>query len=248
MGGIGSIIFLCAVIYVIYLFFKKRGNIPYNKGVKLINAKNYADGLTQLEKAVDIGVSPSMEIGAAYAEVKYGDAKKAEQKINMVLLNPKVPRNMKNEARCVLAIINISKNDIKTAREIMDKMYDEYKTTKFYSTYGYLAIVSGDSEFAKKINEEAYEYNSDNDVICDNYGLYLYNAGEYEKAREIYEKLTEKEIKFPEGYYNYANVLIKLNENQKAKEMLEKALPMEYFGVTTVTKDEVKRLYDSIAG
>ena len=246
MGGLGSIILLCAVIYIIYILIKRRGNFPYNKGVKLINAKNYADGLTMLEKAVEIGVSPSQEIGAAYAEVKFGDIKKAEKKINMVLLNQKVPVNMKNESRYVLAIINIAKKDFKTAREIMDKMYDTFKTTKFYSTYGYLAIMSGDPEFAKKINEEAYDYNSDNDVICDNYGLYLYNAGEYEKAGEIYEKLTDHELKFPEGYYNYANVLVKLGDNEKAKEMLEKALTIEYFGVTTVKKEEVEALYNSI--
>ena len=247
MNEIGSIILLCAIIYIIYILIKRRGNFSYNKGVKLINAKNYADGLTMLEKAVEAGVSPSQEIGAAYAEVKFGDIKKGEKKINMVLLNPKVPANMKNEAKCVLAIINIAKNDFKTAREIMDKIYPTFKTTKFYSTYGYIAIMSGDLEFAKKINEEAYEYNSDNDVICDNYGLYLYNAKEYEKANEIYEKLTDHEVKFPEGYYNYANVLIKLGNKEKAKEMLEKALSMEYFGVTTVKKEEVQALYDSIA-
>ena len=246
MGGLGSIILICAVIYVIYILIKRRGNIPYNKGIKLIHEKNYAEALQCLEKAVNIGVAPMLEISAAYAEVKFGDVTKAEQKINMVLLNPKVQRNMKNEARCVLAIINIAKGDINNALEIMEKMYDEYKTTKFYSTYGYLAIASGDMEFAKKINEEAYEYNSDNDVICDNYGLYLYNAGEYEKAAEIYEKITAKELKFPEGYYNYACVLVKSGDNEKAKEMLEKALSMEYFGVTTIKKSEVESLYNSL--
>lgn len=245
--GFGDIIFIAAIIYVVYIVFKKRGSIVYTKGVKLINQKNYVEGLNYLEKAVAKGVTPSQEIGAAYAEVKFGDIRKAETKINMVLLNGKVPQNMKNEARCVLAIINIAKGNLNSAREIMDKMYDNFKTTKFYSTYGYLAILSGDMEFAKKINEEAYDYNSDNAVICDNYGLYLYNAGEYEKAKEIYEKITEKELKFPEGYYNYANVLIKMDQIEKAKEMLEKALSMEYFGVTTIKKEEVVRAYESIA-
>lgn len=247
MGSLGSIILIGAIIYVVYILIKRRGNIPYNKGVKLINAKNYAEGLIQLEKAVETGVTPHQEIGAAYAEMKYGDPKKAETKINMVLLNPKADRNAKNEARCVLSIIKLARGDVTSAREIMDKIYDEYKTTRFYSTYGYLAILSEDMEFAKKINEEAYEYNSDNDVICDNYGLYLYKAGEYEKANEVYEKITSKELKFPEGYYNHACVLNKLGDNEKAKELLKKALSMEYFGVTTIKKSEVQSLYDSIA-
>lgn len=246
MGGFGSLMLIGAVIYVIYIFIKKRGIFPYNKGIKLIQQKNYADGIKYLEKAVDIGVSPKQEISAAYAELKFGDPQKAEKKINMVLLNPKVPRNMKNEARCVLAIINIANGNINNALEIMGKIYDEFKTTKFYSTYGYLAVLSGDMEFAKKINEEAYEYNSDNDVICDNYGLYLYKAGEYEKADKIYENLTSKEIKFPEGYYNHACVLVKLGETERAKELLEKALSMEYFGVTTIKKSEVENLYNSL--
>ena len=244
--GFGDIIFIAAIIYVVYILFKKRGSMIYTKGVKLINQKNYAEGLSYLEKAVEKGVTPIQEISSAYAEVKFGDIRKAETKINMVLLNSKVPQNMKNEARCVLAIINIAKGNIPAAREIMDKMYENFKTTKFYSTYGYLAVISGDMEFSKKINEAAYDYNSDNAVICDNYGLHLYNAGEYEKVKEIYEKITEKELKFPEGYYNYANVLIKLGDTQKAKEMLEKALSMEFFGITTVKKEEVIRVYESI--
>lgn len=244
--GLGSIIFLCAIVYTIYILIKKRGNIPYNKGIKLIQAKNYADGIKYLEKAVDTGVSPMQEITAAYAEVKFGDPVKAERKINMVLLNPKVKVNEKNEARCVLAIINIAKGDILNAKEIADKVYSEYKTTKLYCTYGYIAIASGDLEFAKRINEEAYEYNSDNDVICDNYGLYLYKVGDYKKAAEIYEKITAKELKFPEAYYNYACVLVEQGDDEKARVMLEKALSMKYFGVTTITRAEVEKLYKSL--
>jgi len=242
----GTFILLCAVIYAIYILIKRRGNFPYNKGIKLIVAKNYADGLTLLEKAVEMGVTPRQEITAAFAEVKFGDAKKAEQKINMVLLNPRVKPIMKNEAKCILAVIKIALGDINSALEIMNKLYPEFKTTKFFSTYGYLAIVSGDMEFAKKINEEAYDYNSDNDVICDNYGLYLYNAGEYEKAEEIYEKLLEKDVKFPEAYYNYGRVLKELGKIDKAKEMLEKALSKEYFGVTTIKESEVSQFYENL--
>ena len=241
----GKIILIAAVCYVIYILFKRKGNFPYNKGIKLIVAKNYADGLKLLEKSVELGVTPKQEITAAFAEVKFGDAVKAEKKINMVLLNPKVKPLMKNEAKCLLAVIKIARGDINSALEIMNKLYPQFKTTKFYSTYGYLAIASGDMEFAKKINEEAYEYNNSNDVICDNYGLYLYNAGEFEKAEEIYEKLLTKEVKFPEAYYNYGRVLAKLEKTHKAKEMLEKALSMEYYGVTTIKESEVLEFYNT---
>ena len=95
-------------------------------------------------------------------------------------------------------------------------------------------------EFIKNANEEAYEYNSDDAVICDNYGLYLMRKNNYDEALKVYEKALESERNFPEIYYNYALVLIEKGEKEKARENLEKALEKPFFNNTTVKKEAVE--------
>lgn len=227
-------------LFLVYYLWSKRSVLNYNKGIKAINNKDYEKGLSYLEKAVAQGVSPIQEIRAAYAELKFGDIKKARTKINLILLNRSLKENFKNEARCILAIVSLNQGEIEEAREILDKLYKTYKNTNFYATYGYVAICTGDKEYYTKINKEAYEYNRDNLVICDNYAHTLYLNGEFDKSEKIYEDLIEKNPNFPEAYYNYALVLNEKNNKEKAKEMLNIALEKEFYGITTIKKEQVE--------
>lgn len=242
----GSIILLAAIVYVVYKFIKSRGKFAFNKASKLINAGNYDDGLKQLEKAVEIGVPPMHRVRAAFAELKFGDIDKVPKKINLILLDNTVKPNIKNEARCVMAVYHTMKHDIASAKEIMESVHEDFKCTRFYQTYGYLAYLTGDREYMKNANEEAYEFNSDDSVICDNYGMYLMKEERFSEALEVYEKTLETPRNFPEIYYNYANCLIETGNKEKAKEMLEIALQKPFFNNTTVKRVVVENLYNSI--
>jgi tetratricopeptide (TPR) repeat protein len=235
-------------VYLAYLVITKIPMLIYGSGMKeLLQKKDYEKGLLKLERAVSLGVKPMAEVRAAYAELKFGDIKKARLKLNMVLLNNKIKRVFKNEARCIMSIVHLNLGEIEEANEIMGKLYDEgFRNTNYYATYGYLAILSKNPELYNKINDEAYDYNSDSPVILDNYAFCRYLDGDCEKASEIYEKLMEKEPSFPEAYYNYALVLIKLGNREKAAEMLEKALTKDFFGITTIKREKVGQLLDEV--
>ncbi len=220
--------------------------MAFNKAAKLINSGNYDDGLKLLEKAVDRGIPPMHRVRAAFAELKFGDIEKVPKKLNMIFMDTKVKEDIKNEARCVLAVYHIMKRQIPEAVEIMERVHKNFKCTRFYQTYGYLALLTGDDEFIKNANEEAYDYNKDDAVICDNYGLYLIREKRFDEAAEIYKAAIETERNFPEIYYNYATVLIEKNDKKTAREMLEKALEKPFFNNTTVKKQSVEALIETL--
>ena len=140
----------------------------------------------------------------------------------------------------MMAILKLQEGELEEARESLDTLYEKgYRTTNFYATYGYMAILTKDQAFFVNANEEAYQYNPENLVICDNYGLSLYLAGNPDKALSVYEELIAKAPKFPEAYYNYACVLEHAGNLQKAKQMLELSLQQEFSGVTTIAKEQV---------
>ena len=238
--------FIAAVIYFVYKLIKSRGTILFNKAAKLINNGNYDDGLKLLEKAVDAGIPPIHRVRAAFAELKFGDVDKVPVKLNMIFMDPSVKADIKNEARCVMAVYYIIKRQFQDAVELMEKVHENFQCTRFYQTYGYLALLTGDDEFIKRANEEAYEYNKDDAVICDNYGLYLIRGKRFDEAEELYKNALEKERNFPEIYYNYATVLIEKGDTHTAKEMLEKALEKPFFNNTTVKKQAVEGLLSTL--
>lgn len=239
----GSVILSAAVVYIIYKLIKSRGNFAFNKASRLINSGNYDDGLKKLEKAVELGVSPMHRVRAAFAELKFGDIDKVPKKINLILMDNSVKPEVKNEARCVMAVYYIMKNNLSDAKEIMEKVHESFKCTRFYQTYGYLAYLLDDEEYMIRANEEAYDFNPDDSVICDNYGLYLMKLGRYEEALEIYEKALETPRNFPEIYYNCADCYVHNGDNESAEKMLEIALQKPFFNNTTVKKEVVEDLY-----
>ena len=233
--------------YLIYYIISKIPDFIYRSGIKLIFNKEYEKGLVKLEKAANMWLKPNKQVQCAYAELKFGDIKKAKTKLNIILLDRKAKEVTKNEARCILAIIYLNEGELSDAREVMDKLYKNgFKHTNFFATYGYVAILTGDHEYYNKINDEAYDYNKDNTVILDNYAWCKYLDGNCDEALKLYEEAIERAPAFPEIYYNYAVVLLKKENIEKAKEMLAKALEQEFFGITTIKREQVENMLSKI--
>ena len=243
MSLLGIILF----IFVVFYLLKKRSLIAYRKGVKEVLGGDSALGMEYLRKAYRQGLTPAQRIQVAYAELKFGEERESKKILNLLLMDPKVKPAVKAQARCIMAIIALQNKEILEAKEILESIKaGGFVSSNFYATYGYMAILTAEQEYYTKANEEAYQFNPDNTVICDNYGLSLLHRGELDKAKEIYSQLIEKNPNFPEAYYNYACVLDKSGEYEHAVEMLEEALNQEFSGVTTIHKGAVEAYLQSL--
>ena len=200
-----------------------------------------------LRKAYKQGLPPAKQIQVAYAELKFGEEREAKKLLNLLLMDAKIKPAVKGQARCMMAIIALQNKEIAEAKEMLESIKESgFVNSNFYATYGYMAILTEDEQYYTDVNEEAYQYNSDNMVICDNYGLCLYKKGEYERAKEIYASFIDKNPNFPEAYYNYGCVLDKLGETRQAIQMLEESLNQEFSGVTTIRQGAVEAYLQSL--
>ncbi|MBP3448652.1 MAG: tetratricopeptide repeat protein [Clostridia bacterium] len=242
-----KLIFIILLVLLLWYCYKKRSFFTYRSGVKEVVAGDPKKGLELLRKASQKGLSPAQEVQTAYAELKYGELSRAKEKLNLLLLGSNLKPDIKYQARLMMAILRLQVGELDEAKESLETLYEKgYRTTNFYATYGYMAILTGNQEYLKTVNEEAYQYNKDNLVICDNYGLSLFLLGEQEAAISVYEELIAKEPKFPEAYYNYACVLEKAGDTAKAKQMLERSLEQEFSGVTTIKQEQVNEMLTRI--
>lgn len=243
MSLLGIILF----VFVVFYLFKKRSLIAYRKGVKEVLGGDSSLGMEHLRKAYRQGLTPAQRIQVAYAELKFGEERESKKILNLLLMDPKAKPAVKGQARCMMAIIALQNKELEEAKEILESIKESgYINSNFYATYGYMAILTADKEYYIQANEEAYQYNPEHQVICDNYGLSLYHQGEYEKAKEIYSRLIEKNPNFPEAYYNYACVLEKLGDISQSIEMLEESLKQEFSGVTTIREGAVEAYLQSL--
>ncbi len=242
-----KLILVVLLILLLSFLFKKRSFFTYRNGVKEVVTGDPKKGLELLRKASKMGLSPGQQVQVAYAELKYGDPDSTKTALNLLLLDSKVKQDVKYQARVMMDILRLQEGELEEAKESLDSLYEKgYRTTNFYATYGYMAILTGDREYYTKINQEAYQYNRDNLVICDNYALSLFMAGEVSEAIAIYRELIAKEPKFPEAYYNYACALQQAGDTQEAIRMLNLSLQQEFSGVTTIKEEQVRELLDRL--
>lgn len=240
---IGFILF----VYVVFYLFKKRSLIPYRKGVQEILAGDACVGMEMLRKAYRQGLTHEQQVQVAYAELKFGEVREAKKILNLLLMDTKAKPPIKAQVRCMMAIIALQNKELTEAREILETLREDgMVNSNFYATYGYMAILTGEREYYIKANEEAYQYDPNHLVICDNYGLSLFHQGELEKAGDIYSNLIDKNPNFPEAYYNYACVLEKSGDIKKAVDMLSEALNQEFSGVTTIRREVVAAYHQSL--
>ena len=106
--------------------------------------------------------------------------------------------------------------------------------------------LKGDGKKAVEFNEEAYDYNSDDNIITDNLAEAYAINGEYDKAKEIYEELLARdpEPRFPEAYYGYGELLIKQGEKEKGIELIEKSLEKPFSFLSLKSKEEIEQMLE----
>ena len=118
----------------------------------------------------------------------------------------------------------------------------DYKNTVVYGNLGYFYILDERYEKALEFNLEAYDYASDDFVICDNLAFSYYLNDNIQKAEEIYNLMHSAKIApaFPEAYYNYGLVMLKKGEKEKAKALFEEALLKKFSYLSDLNKETVE--------
>lgn len=243
-GGVAAFVLLMALIVFLY-----------RNSIRVIIAqmtfdKDHEKGFMWFEKAYKTGkMKTHSALFYAYLLLRDGKLQQSEKMINDILVErrPDLSRQDYLNAKLNRALIKWKASDIDTAIEMVQEIYDEnFRTTAVYGVLGYLYIEKGEYEKAMEINKEAVEYNSDDNIIMDNYALNFLCLGDIKKSEELYLALLEKEPDFIEPYYNYGTLLEKRGDKDTAREYYNKALTYREKFLSTVSHEEIRNRLDQL--
>ena len=242
----GLLIGFASIILIIIFFVWKN----YTE-ISILRAKSYylkdnEKMFSMLEKIYKTGkMAPDHKIYYGYMCMREGRYDQAERLFNAALAMQK-DKGVIARGKTNMALLLWKQGKIDEAVEMMEEIYQNYKSNVIYGNYGYLLLEKGDLQKALEVNLEGYEYDDTNDIICDNLVQNYYMLGQYEQSLKYAEEMMARTPAFPLPYYNYAKTLLALGEKEKASEMLNKALELPFTGVAAVTKEDVENLLVSI--
>ncbi|MBP3337481.1 MAG: tetratricopeptide repeat protein [Clostridia bacterium] len=226
------------------------GIIVYRKFAVLctmIAMRNYTTGkkgkaFLWFERAFNKGMTYQQKVTYAYYLLREGRTEKAEQIYNSMLAFGGIKPEDKKYIKTNQAILYLKTGRLDEAIEIWEELFPTYKNTSIYGSLGYGYILQGDMEKAEAFCREAYEFNSDNNVILDNMIQIHTKKGEFSEAEKYADELLAKNPNFIEGFYDIAVVFSNLGRIDEAKECLNKALAIEPSFLTNISHEMVNEL------
>lgn len=237
-GVIGASVIIFGIFYYV-----NRAQLMFMGASAKFNTGDKKSAFEKYEKAYKTGkLKPTNALFYAYLLLRDGQIEKSENLIDEIYTkyNKILLPNDKINVSINKALIKWKKGDVKGAIADAKSLYDSgIKTTALYGIMGYWYILDEKYDEALKINEEAYEYNESDQIICDNLAQNYFLTGNKEKSEEMYKELLSKEPNFIEPYYNYGMILKSNGNFEGAKEYFKKALTMEEKFLSTVTHNMV---------
>ena len=211
----------------------------------LMGQRAYALGnnnkaLRYLKAGHEHGRSGAVQSSAyAYILLRCGRAEEARVVANYALLNKRISDADKNQIRQILSLICYKQGDYVEAMEMMEQIFENYKSSTVYGTLGYYKILAG-SEDMYSFNEEAYEFNSDNKVIIDNKIILHLKKEEYEEAKALSEKSIHAGNKGIEIYFHAGQAEEGLGNYEQALEYYRMANSCDRSFMTTISEYEIE--------
>lgn len=244
MGGI--IIGAAAVVAAAAFYIYKSLPSLYVTMARANYQKNNEKMFALFEKAYKTGrMSPDDKTNYGYMCMREGRLERAEQMFNAVLAY-KHDAGILARARTSYALLLWKKGELDEALELMEEVFEVYKSTVVYGNYGYLLLLKGDLHKALQINLEAFDYDDTNDIIADNLAQNYYLLGDYEKSMELYKDIMERSPQFPIPYYNCAKTLYAMGMKEEAAEKLRTALGFPFSSVAAIEKETVAGFLNKI--
>ena len=220
----------------------------YRKARIQMNIGNEAKGLEILADLMKKKPNIEMKVFYAFYLMKNGDFKKARCVFDELIFPfekdmKKASKDTKVQVKQNHALLLWKEGSLSEAIKITEEIIKDYKNTVVYGNLGYFYILDGQKEKALEFNLEAYDFASDDAVICDNLAYSYYLNEDYDKAEGIYQELQNRKNPpgFPEVYYNFGLVNLKKGDKEKAKELFEKALLQKFSYLSDLDKATVEK-------
>ncbi len=238
--------FLVLIFIIGYLFYRRRAGMYHRKARMMFLDGDLMGAIEKMKKAISAAAGDSLlHASCGFMYLKMGRVVDAERMLT-IAMNVAKTADEKNHAKSTMCLLLWKKGKLDEAIEMLEEVNQTYKTTTTYATMGFFVIERGIVDAALAYNKEAYEYNSKNPVILDNYGTTLRMAGQLEEAKAIYEALMASPPTFPDAYYNYGKLLELLGEDGKALDMYRTASSKKFWYTSTVTREEVDRVMEDL--
>lgn len=216
-----------------------KANIAFTK-------KDYTKALKLYDKITSKkNVNPAILIKYAYVAIYLGKLDLCKEQLDKVNYDGLESDILRSSYKQTEGLYIWKNGNIEAAIEIYKDLHNKYRSTSIYETLGYLLIINKNYTEALQYNLEAYDYNSENQVIIDNLAETYYFLKQPGKAKELYVKIHEteaaKQPKFAEAYYYYGLILKIEGKIDKAKEMFQKALTMRESYLSILTKKDIEK-------
>jgi tetratricopeptide (TPR) repeat protein len=186
-----------------------------------------------------------------YVCLRCGELDDARKHLNLCKGMMRRDSKERFQIKNLLALVSWKEGNLSEAIEELEEIVAaDYKNTQIYQNLGILYNLSDDTDKALKFNLEAYEYNRDDLIICDNLADTYAIRGEYETSAKYYAEMMERQPKphFPEAYYGYGKVLVALGKTEEGLALIKESLEKPFSYLSIRPKEEIEELYRSLGG
>lgn len=217
----------------------------------LFDARKYEEALALYRKATQKGADSRDRLSISRLCLKIGRWDEAEEELRKID-RAKLSELEVLQARVNLCLVKWKKGDLDDAIKRAESLFAEDKVTLTYATLGYLyierAYAKKDWKKAVSFNKEAYEYNTTNGEIQDNYAQALLESGDWQAALAIYEPLAALKTPpaFGEWRYHYGQVLEKAGKPEEALAQYRLALARGFSALAALDDATVRRAIDRL--
>ncbi len=235
------------VLILLYFLIARRGDVVAGVANARYRQGMYPKALRIFRTAEKIGkLSLENRMTYGYVCLRCGDLSEARRILQ--LCSNDTPRDSANrkQIRNLLALVSWKEGNLEEAIEILEDIIESgFKNTLIYQNLGIFYNLAEDKEKALAFAQEAYGYNADDPIICDNLADAYAGVGDWEKSAEVYKALVETEPRFPEAYYGYGKTLIALGKQEEGRDFLEKSLTKPFSYLSVRPKEEILELCKS---